>query len=174
MKVCNLLSVLFFPLSVIKTDGYKLIGLFVISVSLYLPLSVLADARNTETPLTLDGGRIIAAEEAMQLQNEKKAFFADCRSAFNYGKGHIPIAQLVNYNHTYKSSTSKSDVSLKKLDAHKLPKSKNAVIVFYSHGSTGWKSYKAAKAAIEEGYKHVLWFRGGLQEWTDAGYSLEY
>lgn len=164
----------FWKSSSVISIGYRFVYLLILAISLYSPLPVLADARNTETPVVLEGGRIITAVEAKQLQQENKAFFADCRSAFNYGKGHIPTAKLVNYKHTYKKSLSDTDITLKKLDKLKLPEAKDTTIVFYSHGSTGWKSYKAAKAAIKEGYSSVLWFRGGLQQWTDANYPIDY
>ena len=136
-------------------------------------MASMSDARNSATPNTLEGGMIINAIEAKQLQKENKAFFADCRSAFNFGKGHIPGAKLISYNFSYTKAASDSTSKLKNLDAVKLPESKEALIVFYSHGITGWKSYKAAKSAIEAGYKRVLWLRGGLQEWVDANYSIE-
>ena len=158
----------------IKKDKYSFVCLLILAVSLYLPLPSLADARNTETPMVLEGGQIISVTEAKQLQQENKAFFVDCRSAFNYGKGHIPTAKLISYQHTYKKSASGVEASLNKIDAFKLPEAKDTVIVFYSHGSTGWKSYKAARAAIKAGYKHVLWLRGGLKEWVDAGHPIEY
>jgi len=134
----------------------------------------MADARNTETPIVLNGGKIITAAEAKRLINKEKAFLVDCRSAFNYGKGHIPTAQLISYQHIYKKSASGSKPTFKKIDTSKLPDAKNTTIIFYSHGSTGWKSYKAATVAIEAGYSHVLWLRGGLKEWFDAGYVVEY
>jgi len=151
----------------------RLVSLLFLAISLFSPL-LLADARNTETPIILEGGQIITAEEAKQLQSAGKAFFADCRSVFNYGKGHIPSAKPVNYQHAYKKTPSGAEASLKKMDVSKLPDTKDSVIVFYSHGTTGWKSYKAAQAAIEAGYSHILWLRGGLQEWGATGYSLEY
>ena len=158
---------------IFKTDHHSFVCLLTLTIFLFSPLPALADARNTETPVVLEGGRIITVAEARQLQQENRAFFADCRSAFNYGKGRIPTARLVSYNHNYTKLASDKDISLKKLDPLQLPEEKNTIIVFYSHGSTGWKSYKAAKAAIKAGYSHILWFRGGLQQWTDAGHPIE-
>jgi len=152
----------------------NLISLFTLLISLCSPLLSFADARNAETPTSLDGGKIVTAAEARQLQEEGKAFFADCRSVFNYGKGHIPGAKPVNYQHVYKKEASAAKPSLKKMDVSKLPVAKDTVIVFYSHGTTGWKSYKAAKAAIEAGYSQILWLRGGLQSWVKAEYPIEY
>lgn len=134
----------------------------------------MADARNTETPTVLDGGKIISATEAKHLLDKENFFLADCRSAFNFGKGHIPTAKLISYQHIYKKQTSGSKPTLKNIDISKLPDAKDSIIIFYSHGSTGWKSYKAASAAIEAGYSRVFWLRGGLKEWNDAGYVVEY
>ena len=157
-----------------KIDGYRFFPLYVLVLFLSSPLPSMADARNTETPLVLDGGTIISATEAKRLLDKKKAFLTDCRSAFNYGKGHIPGAKQISYQHTYKKSASGTKPTLKNIDISKLPDTKDTIIIFYSHGSTGWKSYKAASAAIDAGYSHVLWLRGGLKEWTEAGYSVEY
>ena len=157
-----------------KTDGYRLVSLYVLALFLYSPLPSMADARNTETPTVLSGGKIITAAEAKQLLDKEKVFLADCRSAFNYGKGHIPTAKHISYQHTYKKSASGTKPTLKNTDISKLPSEKDAAIIFYSHGSTGWKSYKAARAAIEAGYSRVLWLRGGLNEWIKTGYSVKY
>jgi rhodanese-related sulfurtransferase len=52
------------------------------------------------------------------------------------------------------------------LDTRFLGPDKNARIVFYSHGSTGWESYWAALRAAEAGYGNVMWMRGGYTEWA--------
>ena len=38
-------------------------------------------------------------------------------------------------------------------------------IVFYCHGSHCWTSYNACLRAINLGYTHVYWYRGGLSAW---------
>src|SRR3546814_2200009 len=43
---------------------------------------------------------------------------------------------------------------------------RSSAMVFYSHGSTGWKSYHAAKQAAAAGYKNVMWMRGGYADWA--------
>lgn len=157
----------------IKNYNYKTV-LKLIFFLLSLPTLSIADARNTETPSFLNGGKIISASEAKQLMDKEKVFLVDCRSAFNYGKKHIPKAKLISYQHTYKKTASGNKPSLKNIDISRLPASKDTLIIFYSHGVTGWKSYKAASAAIKAGYSNVHWLRGGLKEWTDAKYATEY
>jgi tetratricopeptide (TPR) repeat protein len=55
----------------------------------------------------------------------------------------------------------KLEDELKKLTANnpKMP------LVFYCHGSHCWSSYNACLRAINLGYTHVYWYRGGLSAW---------
>jgi rhodanese-related sulfurtransferase len=46
-------------------------------------------------------------------------------------------------------------------------------IIFYCNGLFCWKSYKASIAAVQDGYRSVEWFRGGLAEWLAAGYPAD-
>jgi len=57
------------------------------------------------------------------------------------------------------------DASQDQFDLSKLPADKNAKIVIYSDGPTGWKSYKAAVMSVNAGYKNVMYFRGGYADW---------
>lgn len=114
----------------IKLDGYRPVFLYVFVIFLYSPPPSMADARNTETPTVLDGGKIISATEAKHLLDKENFFLADCRSAFNFGKGHIPTAKLISYQHIYKKQTSGSKPTLKNIDISKLPDAKDSIIIF--------------------------------------------
>ena len=46
---------------------------------------------------------------------------------------------------------------------------RNRPIVTYCAGVQCWLSYNAALRAIKLGYSNVLWYRGGLEAWTQAG-----
>ena len=95
------------------------------------------------------------------------------RSPVNYGKGHIPTAKPLPYR---ENSAKAIDFQFENdfFDFSKLPEDKKETIVFYSHGTTGWKSYKAAVVTIGSGYRGVRWLRGGLQSWEKAGFPLAY
>jgi thiosulfate/3-mercaptopyruvate sulfurtransferase len=45
-------------------------------------------------------------------------------------------------------------------------------LVFYCYGIDCVRSRKAGAQAVRLGFRNVLWFRGGIQEWRDAGYPL--
>lgn len=129
-------------------------------------------AEKPETPKELKGGKVISADEAKALLGKKESKFFDMRSPINYGKGHIPTAVSLPYK---EKSGHKQDfnASQDEFDLSKLPPNKNAKIVFYSDGPTGWKSYKAAVIAIKAGYNNIMWFRSGSDGWEAKGYPME-
>jgi PQQ-dependent catabolism-associated CXXCW motif protein len=46
---------------------------------------------------------------------------------------------------------------------------KDTPLVFMCQGVRCWESYNAALRAMQAGYQHVYWYRGGLEAWTAAG-----
>jgi rhodanese-related sulfurtransferase len=125
-------------------------------------------ADDVPTPTTLNGGKVISADEVKSLIG--KAAFFDMRKAVSYGKGHLPGAKPLPYDQ--KSAKSENfDASQDKFDMTQFPADKSAALVIYSDGPTGWKSYKAAVIAIRNGYSNVMWFRGGTAEWEAKGFS---
>lgn len=131
------------------------------------PLAALA-ADKPDTPTTLKGAQVITADQAKALVDGKGAAFFDTRSALNYGKGHIPGAQLVAYKEK-SDFVANFDASVDNFDMAKLPQDKAAKIVIYSDGPQGWKSYKAAAMAVTAGYKNVMWMREGFAAWSAKG-----
>ena len=121
------------------------------------------------TPTSLDGGKVITAEEGKKLVDAKNVAFIDTRNVINFGKGHVPTAIAAAYKEK-SEKVAGFDASQDQFDLAKLPADKSAQIVFYSDGPTGWKSYKAAVLAIKGGYKNVMYMRGGFAEWTAKGY----
>ena len=140
---------------------------------MWFVLSGSADAaEDRETPASLAGGKVIGAAEAKKLVDAKGTFFVDTRSPVNFGKGHVPTAVSIAYREKSHQAAN-FDASADQFDLSKLPGDKNAKIVFYSHASTGWKSYKGAVIAIKGGYKNVMYMRGGYAEWTAKGFPEE-
>lgn len=127
-------------------------------------------AEDPETPMTLEGGKVISADQAKSMAG--KAKFFDMRKAVSYGKGHLPGAQPLPYDQKSDKSP-KFDATMDKFDISQLPADKSAAVVFYSDGPTGWKSYKAAVIAIRNGYTNAMWFRGGAAEWEAKGFAYE-
>lgn len=119
------------------------------------------------TPETLEGGTLVNAEEVKKLQ-EEGAIVVDARVKLEYIEGHIKGA----INVTYKEKSEKSvdfDYTQDRFKISKLPSDKETKLIFYCNGVGCWKGYKAAQAAIREGYTNVYWYRLGIPEWRAKG-----
>lgn len=46
-------------------------------------------------------------------------------------------------------------------------------LVVYCNGIYCWKSFKALRAANDNGYRKLYWLRGGMAEWRRAGLPVE-
>jgi rhodanese-related sulfurtransferase len=118
------------------------------------------------TPAQLPGARRVTAEEAADLM-KKGALMVDVRSAKEFNAKHIAGATLAPYIEKSPKDISfdaaQDDFSAaKKLDV-------NRPTIFACNGAECWKSYKASKAAMAQGFKTVYWLRGGLPEWDAKG-----
>ncbi len=124
-----------------------------------------------DTPTSIKGAKVISIDEGKALLDKKGAAFFDTRNALNFGKGHIPGAQIVSYKEK-SAFTADFDVAQDTFELAKLPSDKNAKIVIYSDGPKGWKSYKAATLSVNAGYKNVAWMRDGFAGWTAKNYPV--
>ena len=124
----------------------------------------------TFTPKALPGATVVNLETVRALVGNG-AVLVDTRIEAEYRDKHIPGALWLPYG-----EKSLKDVAFDaKLDSFpglaKLDREQN--IVFQCNGPECWKSYKASRAALAAGYKHVYWFRGGMPEWEVAGLRTE-
>lgn len=108
-----------------------------------------------ETPEHLEGVTIVSPEELRPLLDRGVRVY-DLRKKASYADGHVPGAE---------SAAEHYDATENTLNTGFLGPNRSDRIVFYSHGSTGWKSYHAARNAVEAGYNNVMWMRGGYEDW---------
>lgn len=123
------------------------------------------------TPEVLPGATIAKAEQVKQLMDQKVPLF-DVRPQTHFREAHIPGA----VNLPYKMNSPKEvdyDDALDTFDLSKLPKDKDAPMIFQCNGAECWYSYKAARYMVNRGFKKVYWFRTGLPAWKAAGYSVQ-
>lgn len=123
------------------------------------------------TPKVLPGATVIDAAQAKTMMEKGVPLF-DVRVAYEYQEGHIKGAVSV----PYKENSAKEvgfDPSLDSFDLSRLPKDKQAPIIFACNGPECWKSYKSARVAVKNGYRKVYWFRGGYPAWKASGYPVE-
>lgn len=141
------------------------------------PLSVRADLTEYKkvaelglfTPTSLPGAKVVTAPEVQQLI-ARGAVVVDTRTEKEYSSKHIAGAVFAPYR-----EKSLKDVAfeLQKDDFSAILKlDKNKPTIFSCNGAECWKSYKASRIAVANGFKEVYWFRGGLPEWEASGMTV--
>jgi rhodanese-related sulfurtransferase len=134
---------------------------------LMLAVMAVSVASATEVPATLNGVKIVSAEEAKRMLDSGVPVI-DTRVAAEYAEKTIKGAISV----PYKEKSAKDpgfDASQDQFDLSKLPAAKSAPMVLFCNSGECWKSYKACVAALKAGYTKIYWFRGGFPEWTSKG-----
>ena len=134
-------------------------------------LAAAASASLADTPMSLGGATLVTAEQAKKFA-DGGAPVIDARVANEYAESHIKGAKSVPYKEK-SAKDAKFDPKEDNFDLAKLPADKSAPLVFYCNGAECWKGYKAARVAVDAGYKKVQWLRGGIPEWKAKGYPVE-
>lgn len=123
----------------------------------------LAKKKKVSTPDQLAGATIVKKADVQRLLKEGAKIF-DVRKKLEFKEAHVDGATYLPYKEKSKK-VADFDMSKDKFDISKLP-AKDSKVIFYCNGKTCWKSYKASKTAIKNGWKNVYWFRGGYPEWS--------
>jgi rhodanese-related sulfurtransferase/ABC-type phosphate/phosphonate transport system substrate-binding protein len=152
------------------TQSTAVAGLTPLGTSYELPHYKSVAELGLFTPTYLPGATVVTWREVQKLI-AGGAVMVDTRTEKEFNAKHIASAVLVPYH-----EKSLKDVAFDaKLDDFaglaKLDKSRPTI--FACNGAECWKSYKASKAAVDQGFKQVYWFRGGLPEWDQAGLPVE-
>ena len=130
-------------------------------------LAIAPTAFAAETPNTLQGVKVIGAQEAKPML-DRGVLFVDARVAAEYAEKTIKGAKNVPYREKSAKSVD-FDRAQDQFDLAKLPADKATPVVFFCNAGECWKSYKASVLARDAGYKQVYWLRGGMPEWTSKG-----
>lgn len=125
-----------------------------------------------ETPATLDGATLVDAAKVKSMMDAGGTTVVDTRVATEYAELHIKGSVSIPYKEK-SAKEANFDSKLDSFDLGKLPSDKNSKIVMYCNAGECWKSYKAAKNAIQSGYKSIYWLRGGIPEWKAKGLPVE-
>ena len=139
--------------------------------ALFLLLNLNAFSAKVQTPTSLDGATVVTPAEAKKAI-DGGATPIDVRKKLEYAEKHIKGAKSL----AYKEKSAKKpdyDMGKDKWKFDKIADLKNKPIVIYCNGSTCWKSYKASKMAVKNGFKKVLWLRDGMPAWDKAGLPTE-
>lgn len=126
-----------------------------LALTLLLLLALPVRADKPLAPDSVPGARRVDAEQVIELiQGTPGLVIIDARRNEEHAKGHIEGAvSLVD-----------TDMSETTLGQH-VP-GKDSPVLFYCNGERCLRSGNAALKAVEWGYLHVYWFRGGWEEWV--------
>lgn len=124
-------------------------------------LCISAPSFAADAPLSLPGAKTVSLEEVKGMVGKIAIF--DVRKKASYLEGHLPTGQSI---------THAQDKATKKFDPAVFGADKAAMIIIHGHGPDGQSAVMAVSSAVEAGYTNVLWFRGGVREWTDGGNAL--
>src|SRR5262249_4541046 len=118
------------------------------------------------TPLSIPGGRVIKTMELKALlEADKSVLVIDVLDSKD--RATIPGAYWMHgagSGDFFGAEKERFSEALKKLSGG----DKARPIVFLCLSSECWLSYNASLHAIEQGYKDVIWYRGGSDAWKGA------
>jgi rhodanese-related sulfurtransferase len=122
------------------------------------------------TPSQLPGATVVTAKDVVTLQQQGVPVI-DVRTAKEYHERHIRGATSIPY-----VEKSLKDVAFDAaLDEWRGPEQldRSRPAILHCNGAECWKSYKAARVALNKGFQTVYWFRGGMPEWESNGMPVE-
>jgi rhodanese-related sulfurtransferase len=90
----------------------------------------------------------------------------DLREPRDFAIGHLPGALSLPFLHFSADFERTVDAVWPGADRGDIP------LVLYCYGIDCVRSRKAGAQAARKGFRDLLWFRGGVQEWREAGYPL--
>lgn len=111
-------------------------------------------------PEQVDGARTVQVEEVKQL-HDAGAVFVDVRNPRLYARRHIPGAIHLDLKTAYNESALSAVAD------------KQQPLVLYCSGVKCSRSSRASKMAVDWGFSDVLYFRGGIVDWRNAGYPVD-
>jgi PQQ-dependent catabolism-associated CXXCW motif protein len=122
----------------------------------------------SDTPLTIPNGKVASTADLADIVHQKsRPLFIDALAGPHLttilGAMRIPDAGIAG-NWTDQIQR-RLKVRLDNLTNRDL----DANLVFFCMGASCWESYNASLRAIHAGYRHVIWYRGGLRSWQAAG-----
>ena len=134
--------------------SFLLTALFIVT-----PLSHAANPGYV-APEQVPGARTVTVEEVKSLF-DAGVVIVDVRSPRLHARRHIPGAIHLDLKAVYDEESLAAVAK------------KDEPLVIYCSGVKCSRSSRASGDAVSWGYKEVLYFRGGIVDWRDAGYPME-
>jgi PQQ-dependent catabolism-associated CXXCW motif protein len=124
-------------------------------------------AMHGPTPASIPGGQVITTKGLVALVQGRQAPYMlfDVLGGPQTLPGAIPAAILAQPGSFNDQISQQFGQNLQQATGGR----KDAQLIFYCQSTQCWMSYNAALRAINLGYTNVLWYRGGIEAWQQAG-----
>jgi len=137
------------------------LSLIYFSILVFSVTHTIADER-VDTDENVYGSNKVSAEQLLEKAEELSDLIViDSRIAVDREQGFIP------------ESISLSDEETSCHSLSEIIPNKAHPTLFYCNGIKCGRSAKAVKIAVDCGYTHLYWFRGGYAEWKQKDYPVE-
>ncbi len=136
-----------------------------------VPSGLHAGAPHGPTPSTLPGGQVITTLGLVPLlgQSGLPVVVLDALG----GTSHLPNAVPAAFASQPGTFNDQVQQQFAGLLAQATQGDRSRPVVVYCSDPHCWMSYNAALRAVSLGYRNVLWYRGGLWAWQQAGLPLQ-
>ena len=129
--------------------------------------SLHAGPMHGRTPVSIPGGRLITTKDlAAMVQQQSPYLILDVLGSGELLPGALPAAQASQGGHFSDQVQQQFNQFLQQATRG----NKQVPLVVYCQSVECWMSYNAALRAINLGYSNVLWYRGGIAAWKQAGF----
>ncbi len=123
------------------------------------------------TPNAIPGGRLVTTAELAQLLRDGRAqaLVFDVLGGPQHLPNAIPVVPAAQPGNFQDQTQQEFGQFLQQTTQGR----KDRPMAFYCQSTQCWMSYNAALRAINLGYTNVLWYRGGIEAWQQAGLPLQ-
>ena len=129
-----------------------------------------AGAMHGPTPASIPGGRVITTPDLVELRRAQPgAMVFDVLG----GPEVLPGAVAAVPAHKPGSFNDQTQREFGQFLQQVTQGRKDTPLVFYCQSVQCWMSYNASLRAIRMGYTQVLWYRGGIEAWKQAGQAVQ-
>ena len=126
-------------------------------------------AMHGRTPNTIPGGRLLTTQAfANMVQQRNPYVILDVLGGPETLPGALPAARAAQPG----SYTDQIQQQFSQMLQQATRGNKQTPIVLYCQSVECWMSYNASLRAIQLGYSNVLWYRGGISAWKQAGFPV--
>lgn len=124
-------------------------------------------AMHAPTPATIPGGQSVTTSGLVALLQGAQAPYVvlDVLGGTETLPGAVPAVWMAQPGSFDDGTQRQAEQMLEQLAQGR----KDVALVFYCLSRECWMSYNASLRAIHAGYANVLWYRGGIEAWKQAG-----